>query len=159
MSERDGGERGETGDEAPSLALGSFICFALYSTSHAFSRLYRPLLDPLGLTYPQFLAMVALWEKDDQTVGELGGRLLLESNTLTPLLKRLESLGHVARRRDPDDERQVRIRLTDSGRALEAEAREVPRCIGEALGMTAEEAEALTASVTALRRRLEAAAP
>ena len=72
------------------MALGSFICFALYSTSHAFSRLYRPLLDPLGLTYPQFLAMVALWEKDDQTVGELGARLLLESNTLTPLLKRLE---------------------------------------------------------------------
>ncbi|MBN9431316.1 MAG: MarR family transcriptional regulator [Bosea sp.] len=140
------------------MALGSFICFALYSASHAFSRLYRPLLDPLGLTYPQFLAMVALWEKDDQTVGELGARLLLESNTLTPLLKRLESLGHVVRRRDTDDERQVRIRLTDSGRALEAEAREVPRCIGDALGMTAEEAEALTASVTALRRRLEAAA-
>jgi DNA-binding MarR family transcriptional regulator len=157
MSEPGGPKRDGTGD-APPMALGSFICFALYSTSHAFSRLYRPLLDPLGLTYPQFLAMVALWEKDDQTVGELGARLLLESNTLTPLLKRLESLGHVARRRDADDERQVRIRLTDSGRALEAEAREVPRCIGEALGMTTDEAEALTVSVTALRRRLEAAA-
>lgn len=158
MSEPDGSKRDGTGGDAPPMALGSFICFALYSASHAFSRLYRPLLDPLGLTYPQFLAMVALWEKDDQTVGELGARLLLESNTLTPLLKRLESLGHVVRRRDTDDERQVRIRLTDSGRALEAEAREVPRCIGDALGMTAEEAEALTASVTALRRRLEAAA-
>lgn len=158
MSERDGSERERRGGEAPSLALGSFICFALYSTSHAFSRLYRPLLDPLGLTYPQFLAMVALWEKDDQTVGELGARLLLESNTLTPLLKRLESLGHVVRRRDADDERQVRIRLTEGGRALESQARDVPRCIGEALGMTAEEAEALTASVTELRRRIEAAA-
>src|ERR1700730_6884427 len=100
------------------LRLGEFLCFAVYSASHAFNRVYKPLLDELGLTYPQYLVMVLLWEQDDQTVGSLGEKLFLESSTLTPLLKRLEALGHVKRTRDPVDERQGRVRLTDKGRAI-----------------------------------------
>ena len=107
--------------------LSDFLCFAVYSASHAFNRVYRPLLDKLGLTYPQYLAMVALWTRDGQTVGELGERLYLESNTLTPILKKLEQMGFVERRRDPADERQVRIRLTAKGRDLQDE------CIGDKL--------------------------
>ncbi|MBU1378315.1 MAG: MarR family transcriptional regulator [Alphaproteobacteria bacterium] len=108
------------------LKLEDFLCFSVYAAGHAFNRLYRPLLDKLGLTYPQYLAMVVLWEADDRTVGELGGRLGLESSTLTPLLKRLEGLGLVSRTRDPADERVVRIRLTDKGRALKGPACAVP---------------------------------
>lgn len=108
------------------LRLDDFLCFSVYRANHAFNRLYRPLLDRLGLTYPQYLAMVALWETDDVTVGELGARLGLESSTLTPLLKRLEAQGLIARARDPNDERQVRLRLTQAGRALEAPACAVP---------------------------------
>src|SRR5258707_13767824 len=114
------------------LSLGEFLCFAIYSASHAFNRVCKPLLDELGLTYPQYLAMVALWEEDDQTVGSLCEKLLLESSTLTPVLKRLEALGHVKRTRDPEDERQVRVRLTERGRALRAKARDIPGCILEA---------------------------
>lgn len=119
----------------PKLRLDDFLCFAVYSASHAFNRLYRPLLDRLGLTYPQYLTLVALWEADDRTVGELGRRLGLESSTLTPLLKRLEVLGLVSRARDPRDERQVRIRLTDPGRALEAAACAVPGQLLAASGL------------------------
>ena len=90
---------------SPALRLDNFLCFAVYTAGHAFNRLYKPLLEALGLTYPQYLAMVALWEKDDQTVGELGEKLFLESNTLTPLLKRLEGMGLVTRVRDKADER------------------------------------------------------
>src|SRR5258708_33918548 len=111
------------------LKLGQFLCFAVYSASHAVNRVYKPLLDELGLTYPQYLAMVLLWEEDDQTVGSLCERLLLESSTLTPVLKRLEALGHVRRTRDPVDERQVRVRLTEKGRALRDKARGIPDCI------------------------------
>src|SRR5258708_29630936 len=111
------------------LRLGEFLCFAVYSANHAFNRVYKPLLDELGLTYPQYLAMVVLWEEDDQTVGSLGERLFLESSTLTPLLKRLEALGHVRRSRDPSDERQVRIRLTEKGHALRVPAQKIPSCI------------------------------
>src|ERR1700751_3159022 len=98
--------------KAPILKLDEFLCFEVYSANHAFNRVYQPLLDKLRLTYPQYLVMVLLWERDGQTVGELGARLSLESNTLTPLLKRLEALGHVKRSRDPADERQVRVQLT-----------------------------------------------
>src|SRR6478609_12189003 len=90
------------------LSLDSFLCFAIYSTGHAFNQFYRPLLDAIGLTYPQYLVMVALWTQNDQTVKALGDKLLLDSSTLTPLLKRLESAGHLTRMRDPADERQVR---------------------------------------------------
>ncbi len=96
--------------------LPNFLCFAVYSANLAFGRAYKPLLDPLGLTYTQYVALVALRESDDQTVGVLGEKLFLESNTLTPMLKKLEALGYIQRRRDPADERQVRVSLTPAGR-------------------------------------------
>lgn len=99
-------------------ALADYLCFAVYSTNLAFGRVYKPLLEGLGLTYPQFVTLVALNEKDNQTVGELGERVFLDSNTLTPLLKRLEGMGYVSRQRDPADERQVRLNLTPEGRAI-----------------------------------------
>lgn len=136
--------------------LSEFLCFALYSASHAFNRLYKPLLDELGLTYPQYLVMVTLWERDDRTVGEIGEQLFLESNTLTPLLKRMEAAGLVSRSRDPADERQVRLRLTSEGRALLDKARSVPPCVLEATGLTAEQARELTDQIGALRTRLSA---
>ena len=101
--------------------LGDFLCFAVYSANLAFGRAYRPLLEKLGLTYTQYVALVALWEQDDQTVGELGEKLFLESNTLTPILKKLEATGYVERGRDPADERQVRVKLTPRGRDLQRE--------------------------------------
>ena len=101
--------------------LSDYLCFAVYSANLAFGRAYRPILEPLGLTYTQYVALVALWEQDDQTVGDLGEKLFLESNTLTPLLKKLEQMGFLERRRDPADERQVRIRLTKKGRDLQNE--------------------------------------
>jgi DNA-binding MarR family transcriptional regulator len=136
------------------LRLGEFLCFAVYSASHAFNRVYKPLLDELGLTYPQYLAMVLLWEQDDQTVGSLGEKLFLESSTLTPLLKRLEGLGHVKRTRDPVDERQVRVRLTDKGRAMREKAREIPDCILEASGLEIDELRRLQGEIVALRNAL-----
>src|SRR5829696_4238323 len=98
--------------------LGDFLCFAIYSANLAFGRAYRKGLEDLGLTYPQWIAIVALWEQDGQTVSELGEKMFLESNTLTPILKKLESMGYLRRQRDPADERQVRISLTDEGRRL-----------------------------------------
>ncbi len=98
--------------------LSNFLCFAVYSANLAFGRAYKPILDALGLTYTQYIAMVALSEEDEQPVGGLGEKLFLESNTLTPILKKLESLGYVQRRRDPADERQVRVSLTPAGRRL-----------------------------------------
>lgn len=104
---------------APAAAkLGDFLCFAVYSANLAFGRAYRPILDKLGLTYTQYVALVALAEEDGQRVGDLGDKLFLESNTLTPMLKKLEGLGLVERRRDPADERQVRVSLTPAGKRL-----------------------------------------
>lgn len=145
-----------TGKAAASAALklDNFLCFAVYTAGHAFNRLYKPLLDVVGLTYPQYLAMVALWDQDDQTVGELGEKLFLESNTLTPLLKRLEAMGLVARVRDKADERQVRLRLTETGRALREKAESVPGCVLDATRMSAADAGALTDAVTKLRDTL-----
>lgn len=102
------------------------LCFALYSASRAVTRAYAPLLSPLGLTYPQYIVMLVLWEKDDLSVSELGERLALDSGTLTPLLKRLEEGGLVQRRRDEQDERVVRLRLTPAGKKLQERARSVP---------------------------------
>jgi DNA-binding MarR family transcriptional regulator len=117
--------------------LGDFLCFAVYSANLAFGRAYRPILEALGLTsYTQFIAIVALWEEDDQSVGALGEKLFLESNTLTPILKKLESLGYVRRRRDPADERQVRISLTEQGRRLRARACDMS--LEDAIGLGAE---------------------
>lgn len=98
--------------------LSNFICFAVYSANLAFGRAYKPILDGLGLTYTQYIALVALYEEDDQTVGALGEKLFLESNTLTPILKKLEQGGYIRRLRDPSDERQVRVSLTAAGRRL-----------------------------------------
>ena len=139
-------------------SLEQLLCFAVYSTGHALNRIYKPLLDPLGLTYPQYLAMVALWEKDGQTVGSLGNALGLESSTLTPLLKRLEAMGHVTRTRDTADERVVRVALTAQGRELREKAAAIPGCILAATGMDLEEVIRLQKQVLALRSALERAA-
>jgi len=126
--------RHEPSTKAP-LELGDFLCFAIYSASHAFNRVYQPLLRDLGLTYPQFIAMVLLWGKDGQTVGELGQKLYLQSNTLTPMLKRLETLGYIKRSRDSADERQVRINLTEAGRKLRLQASDIVRRVRDATGL------------------------
>jgi MarR family transcriptional regulator, organic hydroperoxide resistance regulator len=98
--------------------LANYLCFAIYSANLAFGRAYKPVLDKLGLTYTQYIALVALSEEDNQTVGALGEKMFLESNTLTPILKKLESIGYIRRQRDPADERQVRVSLTPAGRRL-----------------------------------------
>ena len=103
---------------APDRKLADFLCFAIYSANLAYGRAYKPILEELGLTYTQYIAIVALWEDDDQTVSALGEKLFLESNTLTPILKKLEELGYLRRQRDLSDERQVRVSLTAAGRRL-----------------------------------------
>lgn len=133
------------------LQLDHQLCFALYSASLAMTRLYKPLLDPLGLTYPQYLVMLVLWQQDGLAVSEIGARLQLDSGTLTPLLKRLESSGLVQRLRDAEDERRVRLQLTPAGRALKARARAVPETVAGASGCRLDEMAALTARLHALR--------
>lgn len=141
-------------DDDDLLKLDSFLCFAVYSANHAFTRVYKPLLEELDLTYPQYLVMVLLWEKDDQTVGSLGERLFLESSTLTPMLKRLEAAGYIARVRDKADERQVRVQLTDTGKALRQRAADVPRGLAAATHLGADDLEQLRSEVSALRDTL-----
>jgi MarR family transcriptional regulator, organic hydroperoxide resistance regulator len=138
------------------LLLDNQLCFALYSTSLAMTRVYKPLLDELGLTYPQYLAMLVLWEKDGLMVSELGERLYLDSGTLTPLLKRLESSGLVARIRAVEDERRVHITLTAAGRKLNTKAAKIPGCILSATHCSIPELMALTQQVQSLRSRLVA---
>jgi DNA-binding MarR family transcriptional regulator len=121
------------------VALDQQVCFALYSASRATTAVYRPLLDELGITYPQYLVLLALWEQDCSTVGELGQQLALDSGTLSPLLKRLEQAGHVTRRRSTRDERRVEIVLTDTGSALRERARVLPECLFAAAGLTENE--------------------
>ncbi len=139
---------------AAALEPNDFICFAIYSTGHAFSRVYKPLLAMLGVTYPQYLVLIALWAKDEQTVGELGEVLFLESSTLTPLLKRLEGLGLLERSRDPADERQVRVRLTRKGAGLKAKARDFPSCIEAAAGHSPDALDKLRSNILSLRTAL-----
>jgi len=136
------------------LLLDNQLCFALYSTSLAMTRVYKPLLDEIGLTYPQYLAMLVLWEKDGLTVSELGERLYLDSGTLTPLLKRLESSGLITRLRDVEDERRVHIRLTAAGSKLKGTAAKIPGCILSASQCSIPELSALTQQVQSLRGRL-----
>ncbi|MES2053823.1 MAG: MarR family transcriptional regulator [Pseudomonadota bacterium] len=138
------------------LKLDNQLCFALYSTSLAMTRLYKPLLDELGLTYPQYLVMLVLWEKDGLMVSELGERLYLDSGTLTPLLKRLESSGLISRIRAVEDERRVHITLTAAGRKLKARAARIPGCILSASQCSIPELIALTQQVQALRQQLVA---
>lgn len=130
------------------------LCFALYSAALAMQAAYKPLLEPLGLTYPQYLALSALWAEDGQTVGQIGAALTLDSNTLTPLLKRLEQAGWVRRKRDTADERQVRLWLTEAGRALQEKAAGVPPCFLDRTGLDRDQAAALRDEVAALRDRL-----
>ena len=144
------------------LALPDMICFALYSATHAMQHVYKPLLDDLGLTYPQYLVLTALWTQDDegrqngQTVGALGRQVQLESNTLTPLLKRLEERGLITRTRSETDERQVNITLTDPGRALKARAAHIPACVLEKSGLSLDDLTQLRDQITTLRDHLRA---
>ncbi|WP_374390858.1 MarR family winged helix-turn-helix transcriptional regulator [Brevundimonas sp.] len=140
------------------LGVDDMLCFAAYSASLAFNRLYKPMLERMGLTYPQLLAMSLLWEQDDRTVGQIGERLFLETNTVTPLIKRLEAAGLVTRTRARDDERVVRVRLTDAGRALASEAGCLPEAVLDASGMTPEALGEMTRALGGLRDRLRAAA-
>lgn len=146
-------KRTKVAPRAP-LKLDSFLCFSIYSVNHAFNRVYKPLLDRLKLTYPQYLTMAVLWEHDDQTVGSLGEKLFLESSTLTPMLKRLEALKYISRTRDRDDERQVRVRLTKTGLALRENAEAIPACIIEATGLNSEGVAKLREEITKLRASL-----
>ena len=141
-------------DPNQALLLDNQLCFALYSTSLAMTKLYKPLLDELGLTYPQYLVMLVLWERDGLMVSELGERLFLDSGTLTPLLKRLESAGLIARIRAVEDERRVHITLTSAGRKLKAKAQKVPGCILSASQCSIPELVQLTAQIRNLRQRL-----
>ena len=139
------------------LMLDNQICFAVYSTAHAFNRVYKPLLDKLRLTYPQYLVMLALWERDGVPVKDIGERLFLDSGTLTPLLKRLEAAGLVKRTRSTEDERQVLIALTPQGQALKEKARAVPQGILAASACSLGELSAMKKDLVALRDRLNGA--
>jgi DNA-binding MarR family transcriptional regulator len=138
------------------LRLDNQICFAIYSTAHAFNRVYKPLLDHLGLTYPQYLAMLVLWERDGVPVKDIGARLFLDSGTLTPLLKRLEAAQLIKRTRNTADERQVLIALTPQGQALKEKARTVPQSILAASACSIAELSAMKNDLVALRDRLNA---
>ena len=140
------------------LQLDRQLCFALYSSSLAMTKIYKPLLAPLGLTYPQYLVMLVLWEVDGLSVSQLGQRLSLDSGTLTPLLKRLEALGHLERRRARDDERRVDIFLTPAGRTLRAQALDIPGQLACASACDLDELTALTQRLHQLRGQLSAAA-
>lgn len=136
------------------LRLDQQLCFALYSASLAMTKLYRPHLDALGLTYPQYLVMLALWEREGRSVSELGEQLTLDSGTLTPLLKRLEAAGWLARTRSQSDERRVELFLTDAGRALKQQALKLPPRIAAASGCALDELRSLTHELQGLRRSL-----
>jgi MarR family transcriptional regulator, organic hydroperoxide resistance regulator len=143
-------------ETAPSPAaqrgLADFLCFSIYSANLAFGRAYKPLLDELGITYTQWIAIVALWEEDHLTVKGLGERLFLESNTLTPILKKLEELGYVRRQRDPDDERRVMVSLTEAGRSLRE--RGGRNKLASATGLAPEDFARLQKAVADLRDNL-----
>lgn len=142
----------------PQLALDMQLCFPLYAATRAVTRRYATLLTGTGLTYPQYLVMLVLWEADEPlTVTALGGRLRLDSGTLTPLLKRLEAAGLVERERDPEDERRVLVGLTDEGRDLEEEVADVPGRLGESMGLTLDQALALRDQLGELIDNLDAA--
>ena len=139
------------------LRLDNQICFAVYSTAHAFNRVYKPLLDKLGLTYPQYLVMLVLWERDGVPVKDIGERLLLDSGTLTPLLKRLEAAELVRRTRSTEDERQVLIALTPQGHDLRDKAKAVPHGVLAASACSVDELVSMKNELVALRDKLNAA--
>ena len=141
--------------QAKAPKLPNFLCFAVYSANLAFGRVYKPLLDKLGLTYTSYIALVALGDEDDLTVSALGEKLFLESNTLTPILKKLETMDLVRRRRNPADERQVRVNLTDAGRRLLAriETEASPELINAA-GLGSDDFSKVRKAVAGLRDNL-----
>lgn len=138
--------------------LGDFMCFAIYSTNLAYSRVYKPVLEQLGLTYPQYVTIVCLWEEDRQTVKGLSEKLFLEPSTMTPMLKRLEAMGYVRRERDTEDERSVRVSLTDTGRALREKAFDYREITAKAAGLTPDEFRTLQKAIVNLRTNLMDAA-
>lgn len=142
-------------DDAP---LADFLCFAIYSTNLAYSRVYKPVLEELGLTYPQYVAVVALWEEDEQTVKGLSDKLFLEPSTVTPMLKRLEAMGYLTRTRGVEDERIVKVRLTEAGRKLREKARGLSHVTLEASGLNMDEFRILQRGITNLRSNLLSAA-
>lgn len=137
------------------LMLDNQLCFALHSTSLLMTKVYKPLLQTLGLTYPQYLAMMVLWEEDGLTVGEISNRLLTDPGSLTPLLKRLEAEGLLSRTRKREDERVVVVELTEAGRALQEKAMGIPQCILGASGLQLEQLRKLQADLVALRSNLQ----
>ncbi len=141
----------DTSKTAASLPVDDQLCFSLYATSMAITRVYKPILDRFGLTYPQYLVLSTLWQQDDRTIGTIADHLSLESSTVTPLVKRLEAAGLVGRMRNPADERQVRVRLTDAGRDLQVST----TCLGEMLvertGMSFDQLTSLNAQIRELR--------
>ena len=137
-----------------SLALDQQLCFALYSTMLGLNKVYRPLLKDLGLTYPQYLVMLVLWERNDLTVSEIGERLFLDSATLTPLLKRLEVAGFVARNRSDADERRVIVSLTAAGQRLRARAEDIPACVATAMECAPGEIDTLRSRLKDMRSKL-----
>jgi MarR family transcriptional regulator, organic hydroperoxide resistance regulator len=154
---RDNSRESSRGNQKPKppageRRLGDFLCFAIYSANLAFGRAYRKGLEDLGLTYPQWIAIVALWELDGQTVSELGEKMFLESNTLTPVLKKLETMGYLRRQRDPADERQVRVSLTDEGRRLREKGMHMN--LVAATGLKPDEFARLQETVVTLRDNL-----
>lgn len=142
-------------DPCESLMLNNQLCFALHSTSLLMTKVYKPLLQALGLTYPQYLAMMVLWEEDSLTVGEISSRLLTDPGSLTPLLKRLEAEGLLSRTRSREDERVVVVELTEAGRALQENAMGVPQCILGASGLDIEQLRKLQCDLLTLRGNLQ----
>ena len=144
-----------TDDIAKQIKLDVLICFAAYSASHAFSRFYRPLLEKLGLTYPQFIVMMVLWEKGKTTMKALTEELLLDSNTLTPLLKKLEAAGLVERSRNRDDERVLDVAPTAKGMAMKLEGQRASMKLAEATGETLEGVLEMQQRLTKMRENVE----
>ena len=136
------------------LKADEMFCHAVYTAGHVINRAYGPLLADLGLTYPQYITLMTLWEEDGLSVGALCEKLRLESSTRTPLLKRLETMGHIERNRGSEDERQVFVSLTPSGRELQKSSPEITRCIIEKTGYEMEKLESLVKSVSELRDNL-----
>nr|WP_306143919.1 MarR family transcriptional regulator [Roseibium sp. MMSF_3412] len=144
-------------DTSTPLPLDRFICFALYSANHAMHSVYKDLLKDVGLTYPQFLAMTVLWEKNNVPVGAITSKLQLDTNTLTPLLKRLETMGLITRTRNSKDERQVILKLTRKGRALQKKTEDFSTCILSSTGISMEDVMDLQSRIMKLRDNLRTA--
>ena len=149
----------KTNTSNPALLLDNQLCFAMYSTSLAMTKLYKPLLEELGLTYPQYLVMLVLWERDGLSVSTLGERLGLDSGTLTPLLKRLEAAGLLVRQRSSEDERRVHVCLSPAGQQLQTQAAQIPGCVVAQSGLPLNDLIALNQHIKRLRAAMHATTP